>query len=88
MYKELKEREIKTCTQIVLEHRRLAYLMLNPTEPVEDGITLEPRGELYAVADREGLNKLYSTAKWFLRQNVKVILETSPLDSDNLFVIL
>lgn len=88
MYKEVKEVTDKTCTQIVFEYKGLAYLMLNPIEPIENGITLEPRGNLYAVADRNGLEQLYSTAKSLREQGIRLILETSPLDTDNIHVIL
>ena len=89
MYEELKETDLKTCTQIVLEHRGLAYLMINvETEVEKNGILSEPKGTLYAVADKEGLSELYSTATRFKEDGIEVIFETSPLDADKLFVLL
>lgn len=88
MYKELKETEIKTGTQMISEHMGLAILMLNPTRPIKNNVTLEARGTLYAIADEEGLDKLYETAKAFKNQGIKVLVDPNPLNADKLFMIL
>jgi len=85
MYKELKETEIKTATQISFEHKGLACIMLNPSNPELNGIVQETRGTLYAVADKEGLSKLHSTAKQLRNQEIKVRYETNTLDADKYY---
>lgn len=79
MYKELKESEIKTCTQIMHEHPRLAYIMLNPEQPFVNGITLESRGSLYAIADEEGLGQLYETADKLESEGHSTLIDTIAL---------
>ena len=88
MYKELKETEVKTGTQMISEHKGLAFLMVNPTRPVENSITLEARGTLYAVADQEDLKKLYETAKTLRSRGIKVLVDANPLNYDKLFMII
>lgn len=88
MYKELRETKIKTGSEMISEHKGFAFLMLNPTRPVENHVTLEARGTLYAIADQEGLDELYETARTLRNLGVKVLLDATPLNSDKLFMIL
>ena len=88
MYKELRETKIKTGSEMISEHKGLAFLMINPTSPVKDNMTLEARGTLYAIADQEGLDQLYATARALRIQGIKVLVDANPLNSEKLFMSL
>ena len=88
MYKELKESEIKTASEIIRQYRHLAYIMLNPEEPVANGITLEPRGTLYAISDKEGLPELYEAKRKLKSRGIKNMLDTNPLFANEMFIML
>ena len=79
MYLELCETTIKSGTQISKEYPGKAYLLTNVSQPVKDGITLEPHGALYAVADKEGLDKLCKTSSHLEHSGVHTLVDTLAL---------
>lgn len=79
MYKELKETVIKTGSQMASEHQGMAFLMANRTRPYKNGILLESRGTLYAIADKEGIDQLYKTSHNLKKLGIKTMVDTIPL---------
>ena len=88
MYQELKESEVKTISEISEQHPGRAYIILDPHEPKSHHFSLETRGTLYAIADKEGLDKLYTTARSLKRQGMRVMLDSNPLESDKLYFLV
>ncbi len=87
MYKELKENEIKTYNQIGKQYPKLATILINPTQPRYNGIILEARGQLYAVADQDSRAQLLKAARKLEDQGIELIIDLMHLEYDKMFFI-
>ena len=86
MLRVLEEAVVKTSSQIMTEHPGLAFIMLNPEQPLVGGIIELPRGTLYAVADRDGVEELAGLAGELQDTGVDVLIDTTPLVANQLFL--
>lgn len=73
---------LKEFYKIPKEYPNLAYILINLQENQINGITYPHTGDLYAIADKDGLKTLYKRASELRKQGIQALVCDYHLEDD------
>lgn len=73
-------RKLEEYYTIPKKYPHLAYMLINLQENEFNGVIYPTTGDLYAIADQDGLEELYRESKKLDNYNIDNIVNTFPLD--------